>query len=470
MILKSRKTRYAVKDYGNARDVALCVLLGVTENDRKSHTLLKETFEEAEQKGADLSRTDRAFVEYLTIGTLDRMITIDTVISRFSKKPLRLLKPVIRGILRISLYQLMYMDRVPASAACNEAVELAKLHGLEGLSGFVNGVLRSAAREIEAGGEKVTVFEETWQEYSLPKWLAAKLEEEYGREAAEEIFRSFHMNRKETVRFNLSLADASDPVKAEELIAEGLRREGFAIRKIDFGRMLRESGQELPDGPLPAVYELEEGGDAAHSDSFRKGLITVQDPSSALVASYAAPGVNDRVIDVCSAPGGKALALADLMNRKGGRGLIEARDVSKQKVALIEENVRRCGFGLIRTEIADALKEDEESYYRADILIADLPCSGIGVIAKKPDIKLNLMPYSIEELQQLQRDILINVSRFVKPKGKLVYSTCTITQEENELNARWAAEHLGFTLQKEMKLLPGADHDGFYIAVMEKHY
>ena len=299
---------------------------------------------------------------------------------------------------------------MPASAACNEAVELAKLHGLEGLAGFVNGVLRAAAREIEAGGEKVTAFGETWQKYSLPKWLAEKLEEEYGREAAEQIFTAFLMKRKETVRFNLSLAGTDDRVKAEEQIAAGLREEGFVIRRIDYKAMLAESGQDLPDGPLPVVYELEEGGDVTHSESFRKGLITVQDPSSALVASYADPGMNDRVIDVCSAPGGKALALADLMNGKGGRGMIEARDVSKQKVALINENVSRCGFEMIRTEVTDALKEDEESFYRADILIADLPCSGIGVIAKKPDIKLNLMPYSIEELQTLQRDILFNVS------------------------------------------------------------
>ena len=278
------------------------------------------------------------------------------------------------------------------------------------------------------------------------------------------------MKRKETVRFNLSLAGTDDRVKAEEQIAAGLREEGFVIRRIDYKAMLAESGQDLPDGPLPVVYELEEGGDVTHSESFRKGLITVQDPSSALVASYADPGMNDRVIDVCSAPGGKALALADLMNGKGGRGMIEARDVSKQKVALINENVSRCGFEMIRTEVTDALKEDEESFYRADILIADLPCSGIGVIAKKPDIKLNLMSYSIEELQTLQRDILFNVSRFVKPKGKLIYSTCTITEEENEMNARWAADRLGFTLTKEMKLLPGADHDGFYIAVLEKHY
>lgn len=470
MILRSRKTGYTVKDYKNARDVALCVLLGVTENDRKSHTLLKETFEEAERMHADLSRTDRAFVEYLVVGTLDRLISLDTILGRFSKKPLKRLKPVIRGILRTGLYQLMYMDRVPASAACNEAVELAKLHGLEGLSGFVNGVLRSAAREIEAGSDKVMTFDETWQKYSLPKWLAEKLEEEYGREVAEQIFTAFLMKRKETVRFNLSLAGNGDSDTAEEKIAAGLREEGYVIRRIDYKAMLSESGQELPDGPLPVVYELEEGGDVAHSESFRKGLITVQDPASALVASYAAPGANDRIIDVCSAPGGKALALADLMNQKGGRGLIEARDVSKQKVDLINENVGRCGFDMIRTQVADALKEDEESFYRADILIADLPCSGIGVIAKKPDIKLNLMPYSIEELQTLQRDILFNVSRFVKPKGKLIYSTCTITEEENEQNARWAADRLGFTLKKEMKLLPGAEHDGFYIAVLEKHY
>ena len=188
---------------------------------------------------------------------------------------------------------------------------------------------------------------------------------------------------------------------------------------------------------------------------------------SALVASYAAPKDSDIIIDVCAAPGGKSLALSDLMN---GNGRIEARDVSSQKVRLINDNIKRCGFDNIKTQILDALKHDEESLYRADIVIADLPCSGLGVIAKKPDIKLNLKPYSVEELRDMQRDILENVSRYVKPKGRLIYSTCTVSKEENEQNAAWIADELGFKLVSSNRLMPSTDNDGFYIAVFEKKY
>ena len=470
MAIRTRKTEYAIRDWQNMREIALCILLEITENDRKSHTILKEKFEESKRLGVMPDSRDRAFTERLVVGTLDRLITIDTVLGRFLRRPLRMLKPVIRGILRTGVYQLMYMDRVPASAACNEAVALTKLHGLEGLGSFVNGVMRAVAREIEANGAKVTVFEEDWQRYSLPKWLCRMITEQYGEERSAGIFEAFLQERPETLRFNLSRTGSTDPEEAERMIAESLRNDGAVLRRLDYHKLLAEAGQSLPEGMLPVVYEAEGSGDITRTESFRKGWVTVQDPSSALVAACAAPSKNDYIIDVCAAPGGKALALADRLMLLGGRGVVDARDVSAQKVALLEENVRRCGFANIRTSVRDALKPDEDSYYRADILIADLPCSGIGVIAKKPDIKLNLEAFSIGELQQLQRDILVNISRFVKPRGRLIYSTCTITEEENEQNVRWAADRLGFILKSEWKLLPSGECDGFYIAVLEKRY
>ncbi|MBQ6428226.1 MAG: methyltransferase domain-containing protein, partial [Oscillospiraceae bacterium] len=284
------------------------------------------------------------------------------------------------------------------------------------------------------------------------------------------IFEAFLQERPETLRFNLSRTGAADPEEAERLIADSLQKDGIVLSRLDYPSLLAKAGQSVPEGMLPVVYEAKESGDITRTESFHKGWVTVQDPASAMVAACAAPGADDYIIDVCAAPGGKALALADRLMLLGGRGVVDARDVSAQKVALLDENVQRCGFTNIRTSVRDALKADEDSFYRADVLIADLPCSGIGVIAKKPDIKLNLEAFSIRELQQLQRDILSNISRFVKPRGRLVYSTCTITEEENEQNARWAADRLGFILKSEWKLLPSKDHDGFYIAVLEKRF
>ncbi len=463
------KNNYIVKDYKNARDVALFVLLEITENSRKSNAILKETFEAAAASGTALSVLDRAFVERIVIGSLDRLITIDAVLGRFLTKPLKNLKPLIRGILRMSLYQLMYMDKVPASAVCNEAVNLAKLHGMEGMSGLVNGVLRSAAKECEAKGEKVTRFEALSERYSLPEWICNLLREEYGEEKAKQIFEAFLAERKETLRFNLTalLSESTDDAAAEKMIKKSLEKDGFTVRRIDMAALLEAEGQPLPEGKLPLMYLMAGGGDIARAEAFQKGWVTVQDPSSALAASYAAPREKDFVIDVCAAPGGKTLAAAELMR---GRGRIEARDISEHKTALIRENVERCGFENIEVRVLDALKEDEDSFYRADLLIADLPCSGLGVIAKKPDIKLNLQPFAVGELQELQRDILNNVCRFVKPKGKLLYSTCTLSSMENEENVAWMEQYLGMKREAVCKLLPGEDHDGFFIAVMRKKY
>ena len=457
----STKKSIHIKDYKNARDIALFVLIDICENRRKSNTLLRETFREAQQNGTDLDATDKAFIERIVIGSLDRLISLDALLERFLTKSMRAQKPLIRAVLRLSLYQILYMDRVPDSAAVNEAVELVKLHGMEGMSGLVNGVLRSLVREKEAGGEKLDISSSPSLKYALPEWMIALFDAEYGGQTAERIYAAYLAERNETIRLNTTRA-------AERDIVESLMQEGFELRLIDMEALLKSSlYKNLPDGALPIMYEITGGGDVTRSEAFNKGYISVQDPASALVASFAAPSGGDTVIDVCAAPGGKSLAVLELADDKCR---IEARDVSRQKTSLIEENVRRCGYNNISVRVLDALSEDEDSLYRADILLADLPCSGLGVIAKKPDIKLNLERFSITELKSLQRDILNNVSRFVKPKGRLIYSTCTLSREENEENTAYIEAELGFKKTAECKLLPGEHNDGFYIAVLQKKY
>ncbi len=465
------KKSYRIRDYKNARDIALFVLIEICENRRKSNTILRESFNEAEKHGAALDGTDRAFVERIVIGSLDRLISLDLILERFLSKPMKSQKPLIRAVLRMSLYQIMYMDRVPDSAAVNEAVKLTRLHGMDGMSGFVNGVLRAVVRDKEAGGSRLELGADSSARYSLPAWIAALLERQYG-EAAEQIFAAYLADRRETVRLNLSrvLADgrAEDSVAAECYIAESLMEAGFTAAPVDMEAIISSSVySDRPGLKPPVMYELSGGGDISRTEAFSEGYITVQDPASALVACFAAAEGGDTVIDVCAAPGGKSLAVAELA---GDACRIEARDVSAAKTALIEENVKRCGYRNISVRVLDALKPDEDSLYRADVLLADLPCSGLGVIAKKPDIKLNLESFSVGELQSLQRDILNNVSRFVKPKGSLIYSTCTLSREENEDNAAYIESDLGFKKTAECKLLPSVHNDGFYIAVFQKKY
>ena len=471
-VFGNRKT-IRIKDYTNARDIALYVLFEICENSRKSNTILRESFIEAEHNGAELSSTDRAFTERLVIGSLDRLITLDALLSRFLTKPMKSQKPLIKAVLRMGLYQILYMDKVPDSAAVNESVKLIKLHGMEGMSGLVNGVLRSVIREKEAGGSKLDITGDASTRYALPKWMCKVIEDEYGSDISEHIFTAYLAERRETVRLNLSRLEADlahTAADAESYIVESLGRSGFSAERINLAALLDSElsvYKDKPDGALPVMYEISGGGDISRTEAFARGYITVQDPASALAASFAAPKAGDYCIDVCAAPGGKSLAAAELCRDKC---VIEARDVSPQKTSLITENVTRCRYENIRVRVLDALSDDEDSLYRADVLIADLPCSGLGVIAKKPDIKLNLEEYAIAELQTLQRDILSNVSRFVKPKGRLIYSTCTLSRRENEDNTAYIESELGFKKLAECKLLPGVHNDGFYIAVLQKQY
>lgn len=454
--MAAHKREYRLKNGRNPREAALVILLRVCEEKEKSHYALRETLEECRE----MDQRDRALAKRIAEGTLDYLLRLDCLIGRYSKKPLSLLKPVIRNILRMSLYQILYMDKVPKSAVCNEAVELAKLHGLLGLTGFVNGVLRNMVRDLEKGAEKITRIQDEATDLAMPSWLMKKYIRDFGHDRAREIAESYLCQRSATLRLNCSKA-------FPEEICSLLREDGVSFEMMDmegfFGELGLIPGEE--DTALPVMLNVKGIMGLSGIRAFQEGLLQPQDPSSAIPAFLAAPKEGDYVIDVCAAPGGKSLQLADMLS---GSGTVEARDLTEQKAEMIRENIQRSGFKNIRTRVMDALVPDEESYYRADILMADLPCSGLGIAARKPDIKLNVEPYSITELCHLQRDILKVVSRYVKPGGKLVYSTCTLTPEEDEENAAWAAEELGFILKKEVKVFPGADRDGFYAALLEK--
>ena len=406
----------------NIREVVLDVLLEVLENHNLSHLVLKQALE----KYLFLERQDRAFITRCVEGTLEYRIQIDAVIDRFSKVKTAKMKPVIREILRMSVYQILYMERVPDSAVCNEAVKLAKKRKFQGLSGFVNGVLRTVSREKENLSWKDASIR-----YSIPQWMLSMWEEMFGKETAETIAASFLEERPLTVRFNESIAPAAETV-------EELRAQNITVDLSDV---------------FPGIASIRGFDYLDRVAAFAEGKITVQDPSSSLAARMASIKPGDFVLDVCSAPGGKAMHAADLLR---GTGMVEARDVSERKTDLIEENIMRCGFPNIRTMVWDATFLDPSMIGQADVVLADLPCSGLGIIGKKPDIKERMTKDEIVKLAGLQREILSVVSQYVKPGGTLVYSTCTITKEENAENADWIEKNLPFEKKEIRDLLPEA--------------
>lgn len=427
----------------NERELVLDMLLQITRDGEYSHIVLKNVLDKYQY----LDKRERAFITRVVNGTLEHMIEIDYIINQFSKVKANKMKPVIRTIMRSSVYQMKYMDSVPDSAVCNEAVKLAGKRGFVNLKGFVNGVLRNISRNLDkiSYPDKKDTVAYISVRYSLPEWLVKQWLRVYDAETVEGIGEAFLKENPLTVRFD------EHKITKEELI-KILEEEGVTVAE---------------DEQVPCALYLSGYDHLGALKSFCDGLYQVQDLSSMQVALWAKPKEGDQVIDVCAAPGGKAIHIAELLN---GTGHVEARDLSEDKVDLIRDNIERSGLKNIDAVCQDATIEDSEKKESADIVIADLPCSGLGVLGKKPDLRYKMNEQTEKELVQLQRQILSVVNTYVKPGGKLLYSTCTIHREENEGNVEWFLEtYPEFELVKDKQMLPGKDAgDGFYIAMLKR--
>ena len=443
----------------NLRELVLGILLEINKEGQHSHLVIRSTLEKYQY----LEKQERAFLTRVCEGTLEYKLRLDYILDQYSSVPVEKMKPVIREILRSSVYQLLYMDNVPDSAVCDEAVKLARKKGFYNLTGFVNGVLRKVARDYSSiqFPEKNQPVEYLSVLYSMPKWLVEKFLGEYGFEKTEKMLEAFLKEKPTTIRIRQHLVD-------KEAVLESLKRQNVTVEPAPYA----ENAYYIKNYDyLPAL------------EAFRMGNIQVQDVSSMLVGEVAAPTEGDYVIDLCAAPGGKTLCIADKLK---GTGRIDARDISRTKTDLIRENAIRQNFLNVVVTEKDATQLDSESFEKADILIADVPCSGLGVIGKKTDIKYSITQNGIAELVNLQRKILEQASTYVKPGGTLIYSTCTINKEENIENVRWFVENYPYELEsiddylceelrcdttKEgyLQLLPGAhDCDGFFIARLKR--
>lgn len=461
----------------NIRELIVDMLTEIENGKSYSHILIRNVLD----KYGYLPAKDRAFIKRVTEGTLERRIQIDYIINAYSKVPAEKMKPLIRNILRMSVYQILFMDAVPDAAACNEAVKLAAKRKFQNLKGFVNGVLRNIARQKErigygCGVEKagaadfypdskknpvayLSVF------YSMPEIIVRMWLKEYGMEKTEIMLRAMLEIRPVTVRIKESLTEK----EKEDCLAK-IEKRGIGIRRHSY---------------LPYAYCLDHVEGIRSVPGFGEGLFAVQDVSSMLCVECAGIKEGDFVVDVCAAPGGKSTHGAE---KTGKTGRVLARDISAQKTAYIRENAKRQGLN-IETEIADAMEYDEELEGLADVLLADVPCSGLGVLGRKRDIKYNITEEMLAKLPGIQRKILDTVWRYVKPGGILVYSTCTIRKEENEENAGWFLKNFPFTaedISSRLENVPGTETaqegyiqllpdihetDGFFIAVFrrEKH-
>ncbi len=418
----------------NLRDIVCDLLLETAREQIPSHVAIRRMLEKYQY----LDSGERRFISRLTRGTLERQISLDWMIERFSSVKVRKMKPVIRTILRMSVYQIKYMDGVPDSAVCNEAVKLAKKRGFKNLSGFVNGILRNMIRnpeKLDLPKDNLSVY------YSQPQWLVDYWTDCYGKENTEKMFQWFLEEQPLTVR-----------VCKNRLTPE------------EFARRMEIQGVTAIQNPLVSEAFTLKGFDYLGAlEEFREGLCTVQDVSSMLVAKAAGVKPTDRVIDVCAAPGGKSIQISELLT-DGGQ--VISRDLTDAKIALIEENIQRMGAEHITAECQDALIFRAEDKETADVVIADLPCSGLGVIGRKADIKYRMSREDMKALAKLQREILSVVQAYIKPGGCLIYSTCTVNPEENVENVRWFQKNFSFEPESLAELLP----EGIYSDTMEQGY
>ncbi len=408
----------------NLRNLVLSMLIE-TEAGGKSHIVLKKCLDDYN----NLDKQQRSFMTMLYEGTIERQIELDYIINCYSKTKTDKMKPVIRNILRMSVYQLKYMDSVPESAVCNEAVKLTQKRKFVNLKGFVNGVLRTIARNIDNVEYPSDYIANLSVRYSIPEWIISMWNGQYGKDRTEEMLNALYENKPTTVRCNDSKATVDD-------IVASLEYQGVKVDK-----------SELYDKAL----FLSKYDSLNSLDVFKAGMITVQDLSSMLVSLVALPKKDDYVIDVCAAPGGKSMHIAEMLN---GAGLVDSRDLTAPKVRLIEQNIKRMGYKNVTAKVWDATQIDEEAIGKADIVIADVPCSGLGVLGNKSDIKYRVTKKQTEELVALQRKIVETVSAYVKPGGKLVYSTCTVNKQENDDNVSWIKNNLPLKLIFQDDKLP----------------
>ena len=466
---QTNKTNYGV----NLRMLVMEMLL--TEN-AYSHIIVRDVL----NKYNYLSRQEKSFIKRLYEGTLERQIELDYVINRYSKIKTEKMYNVIRAIMRMGVYQILYMDSVPDAAACNEAVKLARKKGFSTLGGFVNGVLRNIAREKEN-----IEYTSLSVKYSMPEWIVDMWTGQLGLEKTKLVLAGLLEQHPVTVRFR----------DVPEITGVDMDTAVSAVQKA-----IDSQGGKMERHPyLPFAYKVSGTDDITKLPYYEDGAFVIQDVSSML--AVAAIGIKKyidiknmdqggikepvRVLDLCAAPGGKSMLAADLLEECAINYTVISRDISENKIDLMRQNFDRCRLKHTMAEVGDALLKDDGLVGTADIVIADVPCSGLGVSGRKRDIKYNITPEAVDHIIKLQRQILQMAAAYVKPGGRLLFSTCTINQDENEKNFEWIKNEMKLTpvslddalpeclhtdtsANGYLQLLPGIhDTDGFFISVFE---
>ena len=433
----------------NGREAALLVLLQIWEEGAYTAIALNRVLRQAK-----LEEQDRRFATELVNGAVKARGTLDFILGQMVDRPLQKLEPVIRHILHLGLFQIFYLDRIPDSAACNESVNLSKKFSHKGTDKFVNGVLRNSIRQKVALCERIQ--EDVSLRLSHPRWLLQRWRKQFGEEEAEALCRWDNEPASLCLRVNTLMT-------ARDAFLQDLREFGCE----------GEVSLWCPDG----IVITRSPGLPALLQTFPHSFY-VQDESSMLPAMLLHPKAGEQILDMCAAPGGKTTHIAALMENKGR---VTACDIYPHKLKLIEENAKRLKLDNIKTEIQDGTVLREEWTGKFDRVLVDAPCSGLGVLRRRAEARWTKREKDLREFPVLQQRILENASRYVKTGGFLVYSTCTLEENENgkqidnflQNHREW--KQAGFVhprskeMVKELQLYPQRDGvDGFYLTLLQK--
>jgi len=419
----------------NPRKIAVSVLLKIENDGAYSNLILSQTL-----KNTDLDNKDKSLVSALVYGVLDRKITLDYILGKFMKTPVKKTAPFTLCVLRVALYQIMYMDKIPDSAAVNEAVKLVKNSKENRNSGFVNGVLRQVLRS-EISLPQDDSISALSVRYSCPVWIIESFIADYGTQNAKALLDKSLEAAPITLRINTILSNAEE-------VENCFKNENIKTK----------------EGLLENSLDISGGTDISKCYAFGKGYIYVQDIASQKAVSVLAPKSGDRVLDMCAAPGSKSFTMAQYMENSGE---IIACDLHPHRVELIEKSADRLGIKNIKPMVQDATVYNKD-LGEFDCILCDVPCSGLGVLRRKPDIKYGKSD-NFAELAEIQYKILCNAVKYLKKGGRILYSTCTLRSEENEkLVIRFQKEYNGFCKVYEHTFMPHVDGtDGFYCALLE---
>ena len=400
-----------------ARSTALQALLQVEVNEGYSNLVLNKAL-----KNAAMEPRENALASALFYGVLERKLTLDYIISQISKIEIAKIEIPVLLILEMAIYQILFLDKIPESAAVNEAVILAKTMGEERASGFINGVLRNFLRKKETilntqpKGDRIFSLS---IRYSCPQWLIRMWEKSYGQKITEDLLKTLRTRPPIFARVNTTLISPKE-------LCKNLEQEGIEAEIFPF---------------LEGTILLKNTGSLEASPSFQKGLFHIQDLSSQLCCEMVGPKAGERILDVCAAPGGKSFTMAEKME---DQGTLEAYDLYKGRVRLIAFGASRLHLSCISASVRDA-ENSEGISPSADRVLCDAPCSGLGILRRKPEIRYKNAK-TLDSLPSLQYRILCNNAGFVQYKGKMIYSTCTLNPKENHAVAeRFLQSHPEFS-------------------------